>query len=259
MTFREEIRRQAESARREMVRTGELLTRSEFRARLRVSERRLGQMLAAGSVFSMVVDGAAYFPAVLAEATVDRQRLQAVCRILVPAPSACRLDYLTSPQANLGDITPLNALADDKSYHSLRGMARAWAAQWSRTAVKIYVGPYEPGKSEPIYVAVCETDPRANPWKRAVEAMDAGEYVAPPWPYRHADVVTVFVVRGDAGRTDDVLEARLDVDIVDGIARMRIHAGDASQEPDAISVVGDDTIVDVVHRIALRLCGMQRH
>ncbi|MBB5417064.1 hypothetical protein [Paraburkholderia atlantica] len=258
MTFREEIRRQAESARREMVRNGELLTRSEFRARLRVSERRLGQMLATGSVFSMVVDGAAYFPAVLAEATVDRQRLQAVCRILVPAPSACRLDYLISPQGNLGDIVPLKALADDASYRRLREMARAWAAEWSRTTLKIYAGFNEPGGSEPTYVAVCEADPRTNLWKRALQAMDAGGYITPPGPYPRRDTATVLIFRSEAGKPDDVLEARLDVDIVDDMAHMRIHAGDVSQELDAISVVGDDTIVDVVHRIVLSLCDMQR-
>lgn len=93
--------------------------------------------------------------------------------------------------------------------------------------------------------------PRRLADSRASKATDAGVYVAQLGPIPQADMATDFVARGNAGHTSDVLEARLDVDIVDGMARMRIHAGDASQKPDAISVVGDVTIVDVVHRIAL--------
>ncbi len=260
MTFREDIQRQAQNARREMVRTTVLLSQSEFCGRLGVSERRLAQMVSTGSAFSIEVDGVAYFPALLADPAVDLKRLQSVCRILVPAPPACRLDYLSSRHGNLGDITPLEALAEDRSYRWLRQMARAWAAEWSRTAVKIYVGAYgeEPGDIEPTYMAVCEVDPRTNLWKRAVEAMDAGGYIAPPGPYPHADTATVFVVRGEAGHTDDVLEARLDVDIVDGAARVLIHICNSQHEPDAVSVDGTDNIVDVVHRVVVDLCGMKK-
>lgn len=80
--------------------------------------------------------------------------------------------------------------------------------------------------------------PRQLAGSRVSKATDAGEYVAQLGPIPQADMATVFVARGNAGHTSDVLEARLDVDIADGMARMRIHAGDTSQEPDAISVVG---------------------
>ncbi len=44
-------------------------------------------------------------------------------------------------------------------------------------------------------------------------------------------MATVFVARGNAGHTSDVLEARLDVDIVDGLARMRIHGAMPVKNP----------------------------
>jgi hypothetical protein len=103
-----------------------------------------------------------------------------------------------------------------------------------------------------LHVAVAlRFGPRQLADSRVSKATDAGECIAQLGPIPQADMATVFVARGNSGHTSYVLAARLDVDIVDGMARMRIHAGDASQEPDAISVVGDDTIVDVVHRIAL--------
>jgi len=64
--FRKGVERQALVARREMVRSRELLTRAEFCARLGVSERRIARMVATGSAFSIEVDGVEYFPALRA-------------------------------------------------------------------------------------------------------------------------------------------------------------------------------------------------
>ncbi|MDY7786955.1 MULTISPECIES: hypothetical protein [Burkholderia cepacia complex] len=258
MTFRDEIHRQAQTARREMVRTKQLMTLNEFCERLGVSERRLTQMVAVGSAFSIAVDGVEYLPALLADPTVDRKRLQSVCRILAPAPPECRLDYLSSRQGNLGDITPLEALADEKNYRRLREMARAWAAEWSRTTVQICAGPCEPGEIESTYVAVCEADPRTNLWKRALEAMDAGGYIAPPGPYPWRDAATVLIVRSDAGKPDDVEEARLDVSVSDGAARVLVRARDSCQVLEDVSVAGANSIVEVVHRVIESLCGLHK-
>jgi hypothetical protein len=217
-------------------------------------------MLATGSAFSMEVEGVEYFAAILAAPTVDRKRLQSVCRILVPAPPECRFDYLSSRHANLGGITPLQALAEDRSYRRLREMARAWAAEWSRTTVKIYTGSHvgEPAEAEPTYVAVSKADPRTNLWKRAVDAMDAGGYIAPPGPYPLLDTATVFVVRNDTGHADGVLEARLDVNVVDDVARVLIHARDAQPEPDEVPVARADDVVAMVRQVVGRAGLMKR-
>ncbi|WP_250473089.1 hypothetical protein [Caballeronia sp. GAFFF1] len=249
MTFREEIHRQAQTARREMVRTKQLLTLNEFCERLGVGGRRVAQMVAVGSAFSIAVDGVEYFPSLLADPCVDRKRLQSICRILVPAPPACRLDYLSSKQGNLGDVTPLEALADEKNYRWLREMAHAWAAEWSRTSVQIYAGLCELGEPEPTYVAVCETDPRADLWRRALEAMESGGYITPPSPYPSAGAATVLVVRREAGDSNHVEEARLDVSIVDKVARVLIHTRDLRQELEEVPVAGADNIVEVVRLV----------
>ncbi|CPH56430.1 Uncharacterised protein [Burkholderia pseudomallei] len=258
MRFREDIRRQAQDARREMVRSRKLLTQSEFCARLGVSERRLAQMLAAGSVFAIVVDGIEYLPALLADPAVNQKRLQSVCRILVPAPPECRLDYLSSRQGNLGDITPLDALADEENYRWLREMAQAWAAEWSRTTVRIHAGPCEPGEIEPTYVAACEADPRTSLWKRALEAMESGGHIAPPRSYPIAGAATVLVIRSEAGDLNHVEEARLDVSIIDEVARVLIHTRDFGQELEEVPVAGADSIVEVVRLVVAALSRVKK-
>jgi len=258
MTFREEIEQQAQIARREMVRSRQLLTSIEFCGRLGVSERRLARMVAAGSVFAIDVDGVMYFPAFLADPFVDRKRLQSVCRMLVPAPPNCRLHYLSSRQGNLGSITPLEALADDGSYRRLRQMARAYASEWSRTVVHIWAGYYRPGELEPTYVAAIDVDPRTNLWKRALEAIEAGGYIAPPPPYPTADAATVLVTRSDTGDLNHVEEAKLDVRIVDNVARVLIYPPDFRQKLEEVSVGGADSIVEVVRQIMAAFCHVKR-
>ncbi len=138
-TFWRRIKVEGVQARREMVRDGVLLPANEFCLRLGVSETKLARLRDAGSVFSIEVDGVEYYPALLAEPGLDRKRLQSICRILVPAPPASRLDYLSSARGSLGGMSPLDAVRENRRYHWVRETARAWAAEWSRTAVQIYI------------------------------------------------------------------------------------------------------------------------
>ncbi|WP_165087292.1 hypothetical protein [Caballeronia sp. SBC2] len=122
------MQRDVLQARRTKVRNGELLSADELTRRRGISSARLAHMLVSGSVFSIEVDGVEYYPALLVEAGFDRKRLQSICRIFVPAPPACRLDFLSSKNGSLGDLSPIEMLDDDKNYKRLREMARAWAA-----------------------------------------------------------------------------------------------------------------------------------
>ena len=257
MTFREEIEQQAQVARRAMVRSGKLLTSVEFCGRLGVSERRLARMVATGSVFAIEVDGVCYFPTFLADSSLDRKRLQSVCRILVPAPPNCRLHYLSSKQGNLGSITPLEALADDGSYRRLRQMARAYAAEWSRTVVHISAGHSRPGELESTYVAAIDIDPRTPLWKRALEAMEAGGYLAPPPPYPTADAATAVITRSDTGDVNHVEEARLEVRIVDDVARVFIYTQGIRRGLEEVSIGGAGSIVEVIRRIIEAFCHLK--
>ena len=251
VTLRQKIAREALAAQREMVRNRELLREDEFRKRLRLSSRRLKGMVASGSVFAIEVDKVEYFPSLLSTPGIDRKKLYSVCRILVPAPQSCRLSYLESRHANLGGISPMVALQDERSYRLLRRMARAYAAEWWRTSVTIYTGCHleEPSNVEPIVTAVDERDPRVNLWKRAAGAILSGGYIYPPGPYVHVNVASVFVALHPAGQGKATLEARVEVRVNDDVAHAFVVCREAlGYEPDAIPVDAKDSIVDIVLR-----------
>ncbi|WP_429347316.1 hypothetical protein [Paraburkholderia sp. Clong3] len=116
----------------------------------------------------------------------------------------------------------------------------------------IYVRHYlqEPGDIEPTLTAVDEIDPRVNIWKRAAGALRNGGYIHPCGPYPRASAATVFFARHLAGRTEAIPEARVDVSIDEGIARVFVvRLEEPGYELDAIPVTGADNIVDLVLRI----------
>ncbi len=246
--FREHIRQQASKARREMVRNGTLLGAREFRALLGVDERRLASLVAAGSLFSIGVDEVQYFPAVLGDPTRDRTRLYSICRILVPAPSASRLDFLESRQGCLGDLSPLDALGDARLYRSVRGAARAWAAEWSRTLVKIFIGSYlgEPEDIEPAHMAVDEIDPRTDLWKRALGALQADGSISPPRMLPGAYEATVFITRIAVGNRPVVPEARIALKVTSHLAQAEVSVPGNVRDDLSVSIAGSDDVVDVV-------------
>lgn len=252
MTFRDEIEKQALAARRKMLRAGELLTEDEFRRRLHVSDGQLARMISRGDVFTVEVDAVHYFPSLLATPGIDLKRLYAVCRLLVPAPASCRLGYLSSRHVNIGGILPLEALSDERKYRLLCQMARAYAAEWSRTVVTIYTGRYEeePVDTEPALTAADEIDPRVNLWKRAEGALQSGGYIHPSGPYPKVSEATVFISRHPAGDSPPLLDARIAVNIVDGIARASVVRHEASPlELVAIEVPDEDIVAVVLHVI----------
>lgn len=160
--LREHLWQQALAARRNMVANGELIPEDLFRERLGVTQRRLNNLLADGSVFSMAVDDVMYYPALLADPALDRKRLQAICRILVPAPAGSRLHFLSSTRGSLGGRSPLELLVDDDDFKTLKRLAAAWADEWSRTAVKMYEGAHEiePKDVDPLYTRDCGNRPK---------------------------------------------------------------------------------------------------
>jgi hypothetical protein len=254
MAFWDEIKQQALAAQRQMVRSGELLSEDEFREQLHVTAGLLARMVARGSVFTIEVDDVHYFPSLLAAPNIDLKRLHAVCRILGPAPPSCRLAYLSSRHANIEGISPLEALRDESQYRLLRRMAAAYAAEWSRTVVTIYVGRYEgePSGTEPTLTAADEVDPRVNLWTRAAGALRSGGYIHPCGPYPRAPVATVFIARHPAGQAPATSEARIDVSVVDNIASAVIVSHETpAYELGSIQVADEDSIVDVVLRVVV--------
>jgi hypothetical protein len=224
--LREHLWQQALHVRREMVANGELISEADFRHGLHLTQRRLSKLLADGSIFTLEVDGAVYYPALLADPALDRNRLQAICRILVPAPAGSRLHFLSSTRGSLGGRSPLDMLESDDDFKALSRRAAAWTAEWSRTVVKIYEGDHqrEPNDVEPLYTAIAETDPRKPLWTRASEALHLHGYEWPLGPYRVTRIFTLFVERQAVGDSAPIPEACVQILVVGELIRIRIVA-----------------------------------
>lgn len=247
----QEMKRKALESRKAMVRDGELLSAMEFGGYLHLSPGRLARLELAGSVFSVEVDGVAYYPALLADARHDRRRLRAICRILQPAEAWARLGFLESRRGSLGDISPLDAMRSDAGYRRLREVARGWAAEWSRTIIKIYAGEYLSHDAELPLVCegAVEADPRVDFWRRAAEALQPGGNLRPDGPYPVSTAITAFVVRATAGGPQDIPEARLEIVVRRGTAHCSVLSHGPQLELEPVAVPRTDDVVTVVRKV----------
>jgi hypothetical protein len=250
--LREHLRQQALKARRDMVSRRELLTPADFREVIGAADERLTRLLEDGSLFAIEVDGAPYIPAVLADPSRNRRRLQAICQLIVPAPPLSRLDFLTSRKGSLGDRCPLDMLGDASDFQALRQAASAWAAEWSRTVVTLYQGTHEtePSDVSPLYTAMAEIDPRRPLWERASEALYVHGYQWPPGPYTDVRQFTLFVERQTAGDAALTPEACIQI-VADGEdVRIRIVAapGDTIKSQ-TFPAFGQTNLIDLAKRV----------
>ncbi len=243
--------RDALQVRREMVRKGELLPEDEFRLRRRVTRMQLARLTASGSVFSIEVDGAAYYPRLLVDPELNSRRLAYVCRILWPASPPERLHFLTSRSVALSAVTPLQALKDDSSYRRLLILARGWASEFSRTIVEICDNEFILGATPSVVcTGAVEMDPRVSIWRRAAEALEDGGNLWPDGPYPRASAATVLVSRGTAGRPGDVLEGRLDVLVSKGLAHTGVVVENYPRSDlEPVRVDKADDVVTVIRKI----------
>jgi hypothetical protein len=224
--LREDLWQQALTSRREMIANGDLISEAEFRRRCNLTARRLSVLLADDSLFPIEVDGVEYFAALLAAPANQRRNVYEICRVIATAPSDARLDFLTSRRERLGDRSPLEVLKSVDGFKTVSQMAAAWAAQWSRTVVKIFVGEHEvePVDIEPLYTAAAEVDPRRPLWERASEALHAHGYEWPLGPYPTIRKFTLFVVRQTAGDSTAVPEACVQIAVDGEFIQIRVMA-----------------------------------
>ncbi|MFM0484786.1 hypothetical protein PQQ81_29970 [Paraburkholderia strydomiana] len=259
--FREHLWQQALEGRRAMIASGELLPPNEFRRRIGVTEKRLEELLNDGSLFSVEVDGAEYIPAVLAHPAHNRRRLQAICRIIVPAPTLSRLDFLVSLNGSLGDRRPLDMLEDDGDFNTLRQVAAAWAAEWSRTIVKLYEGTHETEPTDvfPLYTASAEIDPRRPLWERASEALHAHGYHWPLGPYPHSRRFTLFIERQTAGDAGLTPEACVQISVDGEDIRIRVVAASGTTLRTETMPAGNHrSLIDIAKRVIAYLTNATR-
>jgi hypothetical protein len=254
--LRENLWQQATSARREMVASGELIPEDEFLARLNVTKRRLNKLLADGSIFTLEVDGAVYYPALLVKQGIDRKRLQSICRTLVPASPGSRLHFLSSSRGSLGDRSPIQMLDDDHDFKRLQHAAAAWAAGWSRTTVTMYEGEHkvEPKDVEPLYTAVAEIDQRRPLWERVSEALHVHGHEWPLGPYPDVRQFTLFIKRQTAGQSIAIPEACVQIFVDSGYIRVRIIAAPGTTLQSEVPAGKHKSFIDVAKRVIAYLC-----
>ncbi|MFM0390959.1 hypothetical protein [Paraburkholderia phytofirmans] len=259
--LRDHLWQQALDRRRGMIANRELLSPIEFRRRIRVTKRRLEQLLGDGSLFSVDVDGGLFIPAVLATRAHNLRRLRTICRIIVPAPPWSRSEFLSSARGSLGDRRPLDMLEDDSDFKTLRRAAVAWAAEWSRTTVSLYQGDYlaQPDGVAPCYTASAEIDPRRPLWERASEALNAPGYEWPLGPYPDVRKFTLFVERQTAGDGSLMPEACVQI-VVDGKdIRMRIvSAPDTTPGSKTTPAGNHKSLIDIAKRVIAHLTNAKR-
>lgn len=181
MSLRTKVREEALRARRAMIKNGELLTGSDLRTRLGLSEEDLTALVSDGSVFPITVDAQPMFHRLFCDQRFNQKRLHDIARIIVPAPADCRLDFLTSASGALGNRIPLHMLKDDADFMHLQKHAAAWATGYSRTAVTFYDGNYDdsPPDVNPLYTCIIDVDFRRQLWHRALKALDEFNH---EWP-----------------------------------------------------------------------------
>ena len=210
-------------------------------------------------MFTLEVDEAVFYPTLLAEPGIDHNRLQAVCRIIVPVPSGSRLDFLTSQRGSLGDRSPLQMLSNDSDFKSLQQAAAAWAAEWSRTAVKMYEGLHdtEPTCVDPLYIAIAEIDPRKSLWERASEALHVHGYQWPLGPYPDVRKFSLLVERQTAGHSAPIPEACVQILVVGELVRIRIVAAPGTTlNSQTIAAGKHKTFVDVAKQVIAHLLAL---
>jgi len=243
----EAIKAEALERRRAMLNDGELLRENAFREKLGVSERRFASMVADGSVFALDVDGQTAYPAILC-GRLRLKRLWKVARILVPALPELRFDFLMSRSGALGNRVPIDMLQSDSDYRKLRRFAKGWAAEFSRTFVKVFDVAHSKGApyAEPIYSTATEVDPRSPLWKRALGAVRTPGYRFPHEAPRCPPTVQIVVERHAAGLGPVESEAKMVCDIderdirvsvtLEGERPLAIKIGTPSKNPTVVEV-----------------------
>lgn len=250
--LREDLWQQALTSRREMIANGELISEAEFCRRCNLTARKLATLRSDGGIFTIEVDGAEYFPTLLAAPANQRRSVYEICRVIATAPSDARLDFLTSRRERLGDRSPLEVLKSVDGFKTVSQMATAWAAQWSRTVVKIFVGEHEvePVDIEPLYTAAAEVDPRRPLWERASEALHAHGYEWPLGPYPDARRFSLFVDRQAVGDAIATPEACVQIMVVGERVRIRIVAAPGTAlSSETIAASEYKTFVDVSKQV----------
>jgi hypothetical protein len=103
--------------RRQLVRSRALLSPKLFCQQRGISRVRLLQLERRGELFSVIVGRKPYFPAVLADGSLDQRRLEKLLkRLSSDIPPIAKYLFLVGRRGSLGDKTVLHAMRSGKRY-----------------------------------------------------------------------------------------------------------------------------------------------
>ncbi|QBR04190.1 hypothetical protein E1956_44475 (plasmid) [Paraburkholderia pallida] len=109
-----DVYQQAEKARRRLVQLGELLDSSQLRESLNITKQAVSAATRANRMFTVEVEGQAYYPVFFADGKVDRTVVERVARLLGQLPGWTKWDFFVSRRGSLGDLSALEALGKGK-------------------------------------------------------------------------------------------------------------------------------------------------
>ncbi|MEM5299908.1 hypothetical protein VSR82_37265 [Burkholderia sp. JPY481] len=114
--------------RRRLAHRGELLSPAEFCRRKGISLARLPELERRGQVFSVVIDRKQYLPAMFANCSFNRSRLEKLLRRLPPRMSPiAKYLFFVARRGSLGDKSPLQSTRRGKQYRVALRLADAEA------------------------------------------------------------------------------------------------------------------------------------
>jgi hypothetical protein len=125
------LHKKAETARRHLVQSGELLDSTQLRESLQITKQAVSAATSANRLFTVEVDGQAYYPAFFADGNVDRSVVERVSRMLGKLPGWTKWDFFVSPRGSLGDLSALEALGKGK-VDLVEKIARAFHEEMTR-------------------------------------------------------------------------------------------------------------------------------
>jgi len=225
MTAGYRVPQNLEEAKLDAVRCGLLITVDAMTVRLHRSRTSIDEMLHAGQLFALKVEGKDYIPVLLDAHPAIRRRLWDLCAVIAPAPAESRLAYLMNGMESPDGPAPIDLLKSGAAFECVIRHARRWAARWSRTEVLVAEGRCDAvdPDSELLYAAMLEVDPREAVWLRAAVATDIGRRLEGNG--RVVGRATLFVGKITPPR-EKTIEARLVLTIADRGMSVCVEADD---------------------------------
>ncbi len=119
--------------RRRLVHRGELLSPRLFCEQRAISRAMLVRLARRGQVFSVRVGGKQYIPAVLADSSLDRRRLEQLLRRLPSSmPPIAKYLFLIGRRGSLGDKSPVHSVRRGKRFRVALRLADSEADEMRR-------------------------------------------------------------------------------------------------------------------------------